>query len=266
MYKRPYKIKKLQKGQLHNVEDIILIEKPITIKINTKSIVNIICLPKDIKELAVGFLYTTGFIDSINEIKKIEINTIENEVSISIDDAKAAKIENLETSKYIRDINTACGIPSIWRELILNSIEQSKEEHDEIKIPHEIIFKSIVKMQKETILFKETGGCHGAALFNLQGNLIDIFEDIGRHNAIDKVIGSALLKNIKLKETVLCSTGRLTGDSVLKAVRSNIPILASTSAPVESGIRIAFSYNLTLIGFVRGNKMNIYSHPERIIT
>jgi len=264
MYKRPYKIKKLKKGQFHNVEDTILIEKPITIKINKNPIVKIICLPKDLRELAVGFLFTMGFIDSINEIKKIETNTIENEVSISIDDAKVSKIENLEISKYISDINTSCGIPSIWRELILNSIEHSKEEHDEIKIPHEIIFKSIVKMQKETILFKETGGCHGAALFNLQGNLLDIFEDIGRHNAIDKVIGSALMKNIELKDTILCSTGRLTGDSVLKAVRSKIPILASTSAPVESGIRIAFSYNLTLIGFVRGNKMNIYSHSERI--
>ncbi len=265
MYKRKYKIKQLQKGNFHDFEDILLIERPITIKINENQVVTIICLPKDLKELTIGFLFTAGFIDSINEIKNIEVNSIENEISIIVDDLNKATKENFNSSIYNRIIKTSCCIPSIWRDLILNSIDKTEEQFNDIKITSDLIFKSIVKMQKETSLFKETGGCHGAALFDFQGKLLEIFEDIGRHNAIDKVIGSALIKNIDLKETFLCSTGRLTGDSVLKAARSKIPILASISAPIESGIRIALNYNITLIGFVRGSKMNIYTHPERIV-
>ena len=135
----------------------------------------------------------------------------------------------------------------------------------EEQILAKIIFSSIVEMQKNTHLFRETGGCHGAAIFDLNGNLISIKEDIGRHNAIDKVIGELLINNDSLKDKILTTTGRLTGDSVLKAARANIPILASLSAAVESGIRIAFAYGITLIGFVRGSSMNIYSRPDRIV-
>lgn len=119
--------------------------------------------------------------------------------------------------------------------------------------------------QKESKLFKETGGCHGAAIYTLDGKLIDLKEDIGRHNAIDKVIGTMILKNQEIHDKILATSGRLTGDSVLKAVRAEIPIVSSLSAAIESGIRLAFAYDITLIGFVRGARFNIYSHPERII-
>jgi len=265
MYKRLYKIKKLQKGEFHDIEDIILIERPVTIEIEGKPIVTIICLPKDLKELAVGFMYTSGIIDSIKDIKKIEVDLHENKVSVSLDEKNIDKIEGFETELYKRVIKTTCGIPSFWVDLISDSIKRSEESLNDIKISSKTIFKSIAKMQVETKLFRETGGCHGAALFNFQGNILSVCEDIGRHNAIDKVIGSVLLNNIDLKQTFLCSTGRLTGDCVLKVARSKIPILASLSAPIESGIRVAFSHDITLLGFVRGSKMNLYTHPDRII-
>ena len=120
-------------------------------------------------------------------------------------------------------------------------------------------------MQTTTPLYRETGGCHGAALFDMEGSLLSVKEDIGRHNAIDKVIGEMLLKKQDFENVFLTSTGRLTGDSVLKAIRAKIPIVASLSAAIESGIRLAVGYGITLIGFARGSRMNIYSHPERII-
>jgi len=113
-------------------------------------------------------------------------------------------------------------------------------------------------------LYRETGGCHGAAIFNSEGKFLGCKEDIGRHNAIDKVIGELLLKRQDFNKVILYSTGRLTGDSVLKAIRAKIPIVASLSAAVESGIRLAFAYDITLIGFVRGSRMNIYTHSNRI--
>ena len=131
-------------------------------------------------------------------------------------------------------------------------------------VSSDIIFSAMIKMQKETPLFRETGGCHGAAIFDLEGNLVAASEDIGRHNAIDKVIGALLLKKEPFNNKILTSTGRLTGDSVLKAVRAQIPIVASLSAAIESGIRLASSYGITLIGFARGKRMNIYANPKRI--
>ena len=100
---------------------------------------------------------------------------------------------------------------------------------------------------------------------DLDGNLLSVKEDVGRHNAIDKVIGEILFKKLSFNNVFLTSTGRLTGDSVLKAIRAKIPIVASFSAGIESGIRLAFAYGITLIGFIRGGRMNIYTHPERMI-
>ena len=168
-----------------------------------------------------------------------------------------------------RVVDTTCGISSPWRKLIKNRLDEAKVKEklwseDKIRIKSDIIFSAIKIMQSETPLYRETGGCHGAAVFDLDGILLSVKEDIGRHNAIDKVIGEMLLKNQSFENVFLITTGRLTGDSVLKAIRANIPIVASISAPIESGIKLAFAYGITLIGFVRGKRMNIYTHPERI--
>jgi FdhD protein len=167
-----------------------------------------------------------------------------------------------------RVVDTTCGISSPWRKVIKESLDKADVKGaiqlENIKVSASIIFSAIKKMQTETPLYRETGGCHGAAIFDINGNLISVKEDIGRHNAIDKVIGEMLLKEHNFKDVFLTSTGRLTGDSVLKAIRAKIPIVASISAAIESGIRLAVGYGITLIGFARGSRMNIYSHPERI--
>jgi FdhD protein len=186
-----------------------------------------------------------------------------------LQDDKNFNLIDFEKNVFNRVIDTTCGIPSPWRNLIKHKIQEAKKSKIsdmDNKIESKIIFSSIVKMQKNTILFRETGGCHGAAIFDSNGNLVSIKEDIGRHNAIDKVIGELLIKGGSFTDKILTTTGRLTGDSVLKAARASIPIVTSLSAAVESGIRIAFAYGITLIGFVRGNSMNIYSRADRIVT
>ncbi|MBY8986636.1 MAG: formate dehydrogenase accessory sulfurtransferase FdhD, partial [Candidatus Lokiarchaeota archaeon] len=166
-------------------------------------------------------------------------------------------------------VDTTCGIPSPWRKLIEKSLDNANKTEilktkDSIRINSKIIFSAIKKMQISTPIYRETGGCHGAAIFDFDGNLLSVKEDVGRHNAIDKAIGELLLKKHSFENVFLTSTGRLTADSVLKAVRAKIPIVASFSAAVESGIRLAFAYGITLIGFARGSRMNIYTHPERV--
>jgi FdhD protein len=268
MFKRKVNITRIKKGQKLDEIDIVLIEQAINLIVNSKSLVDIICLANDLKDLAVGFLFSVGIINSFKDIKIITINELENKIMIELRDNKDFNYTEFEKNVFNRVIDTTCGIPSPWRDLIkskLREAKNSKISDVKKKVDSKIIFSSIIKMQKSTHLFRETGGCHGAAIFDLEGNLISIKEDIGRHNAIDKVIGELLINGESFNDKILTTTGRLTGDSVLKAARANIPIIASLSAAVESGIRIAFAYGITLIGFVRGNSMNIYSRADRIV-
>ncbi|MFW9936791.1 MAG: formate dehydrogenase accessory sulfurtransferase FdhD [Candidatus Thorarchaeota archaeon] len=267
MYKRKVNITRVKRDQKSEKIDIVLIESAIDIIVNSKSIVNIVCLPYNLKELAIGFIYSIGIINSIDDIKSIKIDELESRISIDLKDSLNVDLDILNLSSVNRVIDTTCGIPSPWRNTIKNLIKDSKQSSlikKDIQISSKTIFSSIIEMQKQTRLFRETGGCHGAAIFDLNGTSLSVKEDIGRHNAIDKVIGDLLIRKENLNNKLLTTTGRLTGDSVLKAVRAKIPILASLSAAIESGIRLAFAYGITLIGFVRGNKMNIYTHPSRV--
>ncbi|MFX1524848.1 MAG: formate dehydrogenase accessory sulfurtransferase FdhD [Promethearchaeota archaeon] len=269
MFKRKVKITKIKKDLKNLVEDIVLVEHPVDLYVNSEPLANIICLPKDLKELAVGFLYSIGLIDTFKDIEYIEITELGNEILVTLKDSIDFDINNITMNPVSRVVDTTCGISSPWRNLIKNRLDESKVKEklwseNIIKVPSKTIFSAIKEMQMATPLYKETGGCHGAAIFDLQGNLLSVKEDIGRHNAIDKVIGDMLIQRHSFDEVFLTSTGRLTSDLVLKAIRAKIPILASFSAAIESGIKLAFAYGITLIGFARGRRMNIYTHPERI--
>jgi FdhD protein len=256
MFKRTVNIIRINKSEIKETKDIVLIENPVDIIVNTKRLANIICLPKDLKELAVGFLYSIGIIDYIEDIKNVIIDELENKISIDLDNSINFETRNFEMDAVSRVIDTTCGISSPWRDFIKKNIlldgKKSIKLEDNLRLSSQIIINSVKQIQKEMSLYRETGGCHGAAIFDLTGKLLAVKEDIGRHNAIDKVIGEMLLKKLEFKNVFLTSSGRLTGDSVLKAVRAKIPIVASVSAAVESGIRLAFAYGITLIGFVRG--------------
>jgi FdhD protein len=113
---------------------------------------------------------------------------------------------------------------------------------------------------------RETGGTHSAAICGPGGDVFAFAEDVGRHNAVDKVVGSGALRGVDLSGCVLISSGRQSGEMVLKAARGGIPVVASVAGPLESGIRLAEAAGITLICFVRGRHMNVYTNPERIIT
>jgi len=271
LFKRKVNITRIKKTEKKEVEDLVLFENPVDLYVNSTQLVNIICLLKDLKELSIGFLYSIGIINSINDIKDIKVDELENSVYVELKEEIKFDIEKLDINPVSRVVDTTCGISSPWRNVIKESLEKANikeaiKSKDNIKIKASTIFSAIKKMQTRTPLDRETRGCHGAAIFSIDGNLLSVKEDIGRHNAIDKVIGDMLLKEHNLENVFLTSTGRLTSDSVLKVIKAKIPIVASFSAAIESGIRLAFAYGITLIGFVRGSRMNIYTHSERIYT
>jgi len=267
LFQKKVKITRIFKEERKEELDTVLLESPIDIFVNSKPVVNIICLNKDLKELTVGFLFSIGIINNMDDINIIKIDNVEGRVYVELVDSIDFNLDVLGLTPISRVIDTTCGIPSPWRDLIKERLIETDNVLNldtEFTISSELIFSSMKEMQKNTHLFRETGGCHGAAIFNPRGSLITVKEDIGRHNAIDKVIDELILRREPFLNKILTSTGRLTGDSVLKAVRAQIPIVSSLSAAVESGIRLADSYGITLIGFARGKKMNIYTHSKRI--
>jgi len=269
LFKRKVNITRIKKDVKEDLQDIVLIETPVDIIINSEPIANIICLRKDLKELAYGFLFSIGVINSIDDVKEFKMSDLDNNIFITLQNSIDLNLDDFNMNPVSRVVDTTCGIPSPWREVIKKSLDDANTQEllkstDVERIKSSTIFSAIKKMQISTPLYRETGGCHGAAIFDLEGNLLSVMEDVGRHNAIDKVIGDLLLKKHSFKNVFLTSTGRLTADSVLKAIRAQIPIVASFSAAVESGIRLAFAYGITLIGFARGSRMNIYTHPERV--
>ncbi|MEM2083668.1 MAG: formate dehydrogenase accessory sulfurtransferase FdhD [Nitrososphaerota archaeon] len=238
--------------------DIIVKEEPINIFINNEHYVTLLSTPYMIKELVVGHLLSEGIINSFKEIN--EINIIKNNVMVHISKEKNIK---LELSKKIKLITSACGDLGDFYKLLDNLY--IKPLSLDFKIHFEKILLAFKKLNEETLIYRKTGGTHAAALFNELAELIYLAEDVGRHNAIDKVIGKAAIDNLNYEKVFLATTGRQTIEMILKAIRVRIPIVASISAPTEKSIEIADKYGLTLICFVRGNRFNIYTHDERIL-
>jgi formate dehydrogenase accessory protein FdhD len=156
-------------------------------------------------------------------------------------------------------IFSACGSQPSYQFLgRLPKVESS------LTIDAKVILRCVNRLNSEAKIFRKTGGVHVAAICSQRGELVTLAEDIGRHNAVDKAIGLGALKKVDFNLCFLALSGRLTGDIVLKAARAGLPIVASLAAAIDSGIAVARSTNLTLIGFIRGNRMNVYNLPDRI--
>lgn len=240
------------------IKDYVAEEKPFHIFLNKTQYATIYCLPQDLKELTVGHLLSEGIIKTVDEIEKISFK------SKSICNVKIKSNVNLEkrlklAKQFSRIIPSACGGP-------YKPSEKLPKIKSHLKIKAEVIQKCVNNLNFTAKIFRKTGGVHAAALYKADETLIAFAEDVGRHNAVDKVIGSAALSSVDFSECFLTLSGRLTGDIVAKAARVGLPIVASLAAALDSGIEIAKKTDLTLIGFVRGKRMNIYTFPERILS
>lgn len=245
---------------VQQVTDRVAQEKPFYIFLNRKHYVTIFCTPSNLKELAVGHLLTEGLLKSAEEIETVTLKEKEGICRIILrNDIDAEK--RLSLSKHLsRVIFSACGARGPYQ-----PSRRLAKIRSEIRMSGATVSDCIRQLNLVAETYRETGGVHAAAIYRKDGTLLTSAEDVGRHNAVDKVIGNEALKKTDLGSCLLGSTGRLTGDIVIKAARVRIPIVASLAAAVDSGIMIARDVNLTLIGFVRGRRMNLYSCDERIV-
>lgn len=241
------------------VEDYVAEEVPIYIIINKKPYATIMCTPKDLKELVMGHLLSEGTVKAVEEIQEITIkeeSVCHVKLKLGVDIESRLKL----ASRLYRVIPSACGGP--YSPQILKRL---KPVQSAVKVKAEIIQDRVKYLNRMAETFRKTGGVHVAAVYKADGNLVAIAEDVGRHNAVDKALGKAAMAKVAFSDCFLALSGRLTADIVLKAARIGVPIIASIAAALDSGIEIAKIAGLTLIGFVRGTRMNVYNAPERVL-
>ncbi|MEM2338189.1 MAG: formate dehydrogenase accessory sulfurtransferase FdhD [Candidatus Bathyarchaeia archaeon] len=240
-------------------EDLVAEETHIHVFINKRPYATIFCTPQDLKELVAGHILSEGLIENIGEIEKISIK--ENGLcNVSLKSTVNIESRLKLAQRLYRIIPSACGGP--YQPLALKHV---KKVDSKLTVKAETIQRCIQNLNNMSETYRKTHGVHAAALFRSDETLSAFAEDVGRHNAVDKVIGKCALKGETFNECLLISSGRLTADIVLKAARVGIPIVASITATLNSSIEIAQKANLTLIGFVRGFYMKIYNAPERIL-
>jgi formate dehydrogenase accessory protein FdhD len=204
--------------------------------------------------LSEGVLYSTDEIDNL-EMKKGGILTLKPNID--------AEQRILLSHRFTRRIVSACGSPD-YRPL--SEITQNIPKLElTFTVKADVIYRSVMELNSKAETFKKTGGVHVAALYSPDGTLVALAEDVGRHNAVDKVIGAGALNNIDFANVFLALSGRLTGDLVLKAARLKIPVVASLSAAVSSGLDVAQVTGVTLVGFVRDQRINVYTYPKRVM-
>jgi len=273
-----YKVIKFRSNNLKEINDQISIEEPLEIILKYKNkdnwIENTISItmrtPGDDEDLVTGFLFNERVIEKINYIENIDVSgepvgqyKIKNKVIVTINNS-----ENVDIDKIKRNFltNSSCGVCGKTSLESLEIIKKDKIIRSIPKIHHKIIMKSPDLLRKNQSEFSKTGGIHASGLFNASGEIVAVKEDVGRHNALDKLIGYVLKRKLldNSSQFLTCS-GRLNFDLVQKALMANIGVLIGVGAPTSLAIDLANKFDMTLVGFVKEDSFNIYSNKERII-
>ncbi|AKL95710.1 formate dehydrogenase family accessory protein FdhD [Clostridium aceticum] len=257
-YTKTVKIKKIDDQVIESIEDAVVVEYPFTIFLNGEEFITLLCSPSGLEYLVVGFLVSEGIIKSKKDIEKITIDEEKGHAHVSL----ANNTNFVEKLFGKRTVTTGCGKGTVFYN-VLDSLGTHPIESS-LKVKAQSILSLSNKLNKSSVLFKETGGVHSCGLCN-QEEIIIFHEDVGRHNALDKIVGEAFLKEINLEDKILITSGRISSEMIIKTAKQKIPILVSRSAPTDLSVGIAKELGITLIGFARGKRMNIYQGEERII-
>ena len=273
-----YKILKYHSDKFDDIEDLISIEEPLEISLKFKEnniwVTKILSItmrtPGDDENLVRGFLFNEQIVQEIKDIENIESfgekvgqYKIQNKILVTLNNSKNVNITHIK-----RDFmtNSSCGVCGKSSLDALEIIKKDKTNQDQPKISKQIIIQSPLLLRENQSEFSKTGGIHASGLFNDDGSLIVSKEDVGRHNALDKLIGSALINNQfdPLTQFITCS-GRLNFELVQKVLMTNIGIMIGVGAPTSLAIDLANKFDMTLIGFVKRDSFNIYTNNKKVI-
>lgn len=250
--------------------DMLAIEEPLEIQLSyrekgavkSRKVSVTMRTPGHDAELGAGFLFTEGIIKSKQEIERIEEQEEHNVVLIHVAEGILPEWNNTERNFYTTSSCGVCGKASIDA---IKTTSVFAPSEDLIHLEPEVIYSLPDKLRLQQEIFDSTGGLHASALFDLDGNFITLREDVGRHNALDKVIGSALLHDeLPLAGVILLLSGRASFELVQKAAMAGIKVIAAVGAPSSLAVSLAEENGISLIGFLRMGRFNIYTHSKRI--
>ena len=238
------------------MEDVVVREFPLTVILNDQELVTLLSSPARQKELAVGFLFSEGFISSREEITSVILNEGTGVVRVETQGNDEAAREAI----FSRLITSGCGRgASFYQATDLGG----KKVESSLKVPVGRILALARDFQQRSETYRATGGVHSAALCDTE-SIVAFAEDIGRHNAVDKVFGECLLNGQPTDDRLLVTSGRISSEILLKVARRSVPFLISRSAPTSMGVKMANELGITLVGFVRGKRVNVYANAQRV--
>jgi FdhD protein len=245
-----------------NDEDKLAVEEPLEIRLGGSPVAVTMRTPGDDAELVRGFLLTEGIIRGARDIEKISGPKRNSPNVVAVKLRRSLHFDPAQLQRYFH-ATSSCGVCG---KTTLEAIRaKTKPISTDVKIAAALLYSLPQKLREEQETFDETGGLHAAAVFDLAGQLLWIREDVGRHNAVDKVIGAALLHNrFPLDQHILMVSGRASFEIMQKALMARLPVVAAVSAPSSLAVVLARKFNMTLVGFLRGRSCNVYAGAQRI--
>ena len=273
-----YKILRFNSGKFEQVDDLVSIEEPLEISLKfkkqndwiTQNLSITMRTPGNDEDLVRGFLFNEQIVKDIKDIEsiasygdKVGQYNIQNKILATINNS-----ENVNISKIKRDFltNSSCGVCGKSSLDALEIIKKDKTNSSEPQISKEVIIQSPNTLRDNQSEFSKTGGIHASGLFNSNGDLVELREDVGRHNALDKLVGSVLVnQQLDPKSQFITCSGRLNFELVQKVLMTNIGIMIGVGAPTSLAIDLANKFDMTLIGFVKKDSFNIYTNNKKVI-
>ncbi|WP_438616517.1 formate dehydrogenase accessory sulfurtransferase FdhD [Priestia megaterium] len=245
---------------MESVEDKIVTEFPVTVKINEEEFVTMVCSPQYIEDMVIGYLASEGVIRAYKDIKNIWVQEKEGYVHVTIDKLNPY-FQNLQNKRYI---TSCCGASRQGFVFINDALTAKKMNDISVELSIKDCFQLMNKLQQSAATFQETGGVHNAAICDKNGFMLSRM-DIGRHNALDKLYGYCLKHHISIRDKVVVFSGRISSEILLKVAKIGCEVVLSKSAPTELALNVAEELGITTVGFIRNDSLNIYTCPERIL-
>jgi FdhD protein len=246
----------INRGRAEKKEVLITEEVPLTIEVNGEELATLLCSPTDLKEMVIGFLFNTGVIPKLDRIDKITIDSERWKTSVELASrGPSPKI------LFKRIYTSGCGKGIIFHNPI--DLTQRARVSSGLRIESGRITEMMKVFLSSSREHKVTRGVHSGALASKDGILI-FRDDLGRHNAIDKVIGSALMQDLNFDDKLILTSGRISSEIISKVLRCQVPVVVSSGAPTDQAVKLARDVDLTLVGFARGRNMQIFSGEQRV--